>query len=229
MTIDYEILVKGNNLRFACGYCGLANLTLIKTPEGPIMFDVGHTVNRQGLVAGLKARGLTPADVPRVFLSHLHVDHVMNIGIFPYSTKVYVSRIEWEYAADPHPEDPWVPWLIREQLQKYDLQLIEGEGELVPGVRYFPVPGHTPGSMALDFDVKDKGRVVLAGDALKFPREMLQQGADHAFDSHENASASIRLMLSMADRIVPGHFPEMIRRGDTFLWDEPAELTLLIR
>ena len=70
---------------------------------------------------------------------------------------------------------------------------------------------------------------MLAGDALKFPREMLQQGADHAFDSHENASASIRLILSIADRIVPGHFSEMIRRGDTFLWDEPGELTLYMR
>ena len=229
MTVDYEILVKGNNLRFCCGYVGLANLTLLDTQEGPIMFDVGHTVNRQGLVSGLKERGLAPADVPRVFLSHLHVDHVMNIGIFPFSTKVYVSRAEWEYAANPHPEDPWMPWLIREQLQKYDLQLIEGEGELVPGARYFPVPGHTPGCMALSLDTSDKGRVVLAGDALKFPREMLQKGADHAFDSHENASASIELILSIADRIVPGHFPEMIRRGDTFLWDEPAELTLFIR
>ena len=229
MAVDYEILVKGNNVRLSCGYVGLANLTLLKTEGGPIMFDVGHTVNRQGLEAGLKARGLAPADVPQVFLSHLHVDHVMNIGIFPFSTKVYVSRAEWDYVANPHPEDPWVPWLIREQLQKYDLQLIEGEGELVSGVRYFPVPGHTPGCTALVFDTKDKGRVVLAGDALKFPREMLQQGADHAFDSHENASASIRLILSIADRIVPGHFPEMIRRGDTFLWDEPAELTLYMR
>lgn len=229
MTIDYEILVKGNNLRFSCGYCGLANLTLVKTELGPMMFDVGHTVNRQGLVAGLKARGLTPSDVPYVFLSHLHVDHVMNIGLFPFSTKVFVSRAEWDYAAEPHPDDPWVPWLIREQLQKYDLQLLDGEGELLPGLRYFPVPGHTPGCMALTFESGDRGRIVLAGDALKFPREMLQEGSDHAFDSHENASASIRKILAMADRIVPGHFPEMIRRGDTFLWDEPAELTLLIR
>lgn len=229
MTVDYEILVKGNNLRFSCGYCGMANLTLIETHAGPIMFDVGHIVNSKGLVDGLKGRGLTPAAVPRVFLSHLHVDHVMNIGMFPYSTKVYVSRAEWEYAANPHREDAWVPWLIREQLQKYDLQLVEGEGDLVPGVRYFPVPGHTPGSMALTFETRAKGRVVLAGDALKFPREMLQLGADHAFDSYENAAASIRLILSMADRIVPGHFPEMVRRNGTFLWDEPAELTLIIR
>jgi hypothetical protein len=35
--------------------------------------------------------------------------------------------------------------------------------------------------------------------------------------------------MSIADRIIPGHFPEMIRRGDTFLWDEPGELTLYMR
>src|SRR4051794_16407158 len=98
MAVDYEIIVKGNNLRLAGGYLGMTNLTLISTNDGYMLVDVGHTVNRQALVQALRDRGLTPKDIRRVFLSHLHNDHVMNIDLFPYSTEVFVSRAEFEYA-----------------------------------------------------------------------------------------------------------------------------------
>jgi len=55
----YDIIVKGNNLRLTDGYLGMTNLTLIKSNDGYILVDVGHTVNRQGLIRGLKERGLT--------------------------------------------------------------------------------------------------------------------------------------------------------------------------
>ena len=60
MAVDYEIIVKGNNLRLADGFLGMTNLTLIKTNDGYMLVDVGHTVNRQGLVRALKERGLNP-------------------------------------------------------------------------------------------------------------------------------------------------------------------------
>ena len=229
MAIDYEIVVKGNSIRLPEGFVGLANLTLVHTGEGPMLFDVGHAPNRDGLLAGLAQRGLKTADVPRVFLSHLHVDHVMNIGLFPFSTKVYVSRVEWDYVGNPNEKDPFIPWLIREQLEKYDLNLIDGEGEFEPGLTYIGLPGHTPGCTALVLDTADKGRVVLAGDALKFPKEMIRQVSDHAFDSLENSAKSIKKILSIADRIVPGHFSEFVREGDHFTWEEPAQMNLLIR
>jgi N-acyl homoserine lactone hydrolase len=229
MAIDYEIFVKGNSCSLPEGFIGLANLTLVHTGEGPMMFDVGHTVNRVGLVDGLAARGLRRSDVRRVFLSHLHIDHVMNIDLFPFSTRVYVSRADWEYAASPNPEDQFVPWLIREQLAKYDLVLLDGEGELEPGLRYLAVPGHTPGCLALDLDTADKGRVVIAGDAIKFPRELMTHRVDLAFDTPEHAARSIEAIKAIADRIVPGHFAEFIRRGDQFIWDDVAAVILRIR
>lgn len=229
MAIDYDIVVKGNSLRLSEGYLAFANLTLIHTEEGPMMFDVGHAVNRECLVNGLARRGLEPCDIPRVFLSHLHFDHVNNIDLFPYATTVFVSRAEWDYAEKPHKDDPFVPWLVREQLQKYNLILLEGSGELDPGLRYIPAPGHTPGCTALVFDTKDKGRVVIAGDAIKFPIEMLKCASDHAFDTLETASRTIKHLVSIADRIVPGHFCEMVRQDGTFVWDDVTELHLVVR
>lgn len=229
MAVDYEIIVKGNNLRLEGGYLGMTNLTLINTNDGYMLVDVGQTVNRQGLVAALKQRGLTPKDIRRVFLSHLHNDHVMNIDLFPYSTEVFVSRTEFEYAANPHPEDPWIPWMVREQLSKYQLKLLDGAGEFQSDIRYVPAPGHTPGCYALILDTAKKGRVVVAQDAVKFPKEALNQRVDHAFDTQERAAATIKMLLPLADRLIPGHFMEMYRENGTFTWDDTMEFPLVIR
>lgn len=229
MTVDYDIVVKGNNLRLADGFLGMTNLTLIKGNDGYILVDVGHTVNRQGLVKGLKQRGLVPADIRRVFLSHLHNDHVMNIDLFPFSTEIFVSRAEWNYVANPHPDDPWVPWMVREQLEKYNLKLLDGAGEFQSGIRYVPAPGHTPGCYALILDTTHKGRVVIAQDAIKFPKEALNARVDHAFDTQERASETIRMLLPLADRLIPGHFMEMYRADGTFTWDDTMDFNLLVR
>lgn len=225
----YEIIVKGNNLRLADGYLGMTNLTLIKGNDGYILVDVGHTVNRLALERALAARGLKPKDIRRVFLSHLHNDHVMNIDLFPYSTEVFVSRTEFEYAASPHPDDPWIPWMVREQMSKYKLHLLDGPGEFQSGIRYVPAPGHTPGCYALILDTADKGRVVVAQDAIKFPKEALNGRVDHAFDTQERAAETIKMLLPLADRLIPGHFNEMYRENGSFTWDGTMEFPLVIR
>jgi N-acyl homoserine lactone hydrolase len=229
MSIDYAIVVPGNNLRLEEGFLGLANATLVFCPEGPILFDVGHYVTRPALLARLRRQGLEPADVKAVFLSHLHFDHCHNIDLFP-EAKVMVSRREWDYVGSPHKEDLFVPWLIREQLRGHDLALIEAEGPIAPGVRAIATPGHTPGSYALVLESEAKGRVVLAGDAIKYAKEALSGRCDMAFDSIEAGSASIARILETADRIVPGHFPELIRqKNGGFLWEQSAPFSLLVR
>jgi glyoxylase-like metal-dependent hydrolase (beta-lactamase superfamily II) len=226
--VTYEIIVKGNNIRLKTGYLAMTNLTLIQTHKGPLLVDVGHTVNRQALVAELATRGLKPSDVPRIFLSHLHVDHVLNIDLFPFSTEVFVSRAEWEYAANPHPDDPWIPWMVREQLSKYRLHLLDGPGEFQKDIRYLPAPGHTPGCYALLLQTRE-AQVVVAQDALKFPKEALNKRVDHSFDTQERAAETIRHLLGLADRIIPGHFMEMYKCDGTFTWDDVMELPIIMR
>lgn len=228
MELDYDIIVKGNNLRLKEGFLGLANATLVFCANGPLLFDVGHYVTRPALLSGLKRHGVEPEDVRAVFLSHLHFDHCHNIDLFP-GAKVHVSRREWDYAADPHAEDLFVPWMIREQLQRQDLALLDGEGRIGPGMRYFPVPGHTPGSYALALETSEKGRVVLAGDAIKYAKEAITGCCDMAFDTVAHGSESIERILSVADRIVPGHFPELVKTERGFVWQEAAEFSLQVR
>lgn len=227
MTIGYDVIVKGNHLIFQGGFFGLANITLVSTPDGPVLFDVGHICNRPALIAGLARHGMAPGDIRAVFLSHLHFDHCYNIDLFP-DARVFVSRREWDYAKSPHENDPFIPWLIHEQLAKHTVEFLDGEGRIGEGVRYFPAPGHTPGCYALELDTA-KGRVVLAGDAIKYAREVVTCRCDMPFDTVESGTATIKHILERADRIVPGHFPELVKGENGFEWNEAAELNLLVR
>ena len=227
MTVTYDIIVGGNNLSLCDGFLGLANVTLVHSPGGLLLFDTGHYVNRSLLLAGLARHGVEPADVKTVFLSHLHFDHCLNIDLFP-TAAVYVSRAEWDYAAAPNPKDLFIPWMIREKLEEYDLNLIEGEGSLCEGIRYFPTPGHTPGSYSLVLET-ETGPAVLAGDAVKYVKEILTGVSDMPFGTVEDSRKSISRVTDLAERIVPGHFPELVKRKGRFVWDEGSEFNLVIR
>jgi glyoxylase-like metal-dependent hydrolase (beta-lactamase superfamily II) len=229
MTVEYDIVVRGNNLRLKDDFLGIANVTLIRSAGGPLLFDTGGYVSRLGLVKALKDRGLEPEDIRLVFLSHLHFDHSHNIDLFRRA-KVLVSRAEWDYAGASHPKDLFMPWGIHEQLAKHDLELIDGEGMLDNGLSFYPVPGHTPGCYALELMSDKYGRVVVAGDAIKYAKEAVARCCDTAFDTIEHGTESICKILDRADRIVPGHFQELIRQKDgAFGWQDMAPFELYLR
>jgi glyoxylase-like metal-dependent hydrolase (beta-lactamase superfamily II) len=229
MTIRYELLLHGNNLSFHGGFFGFCNVVLVWVDENtPLLFDTGHYCVRKGLLKGLADRGLSPAKIPHIFLSHLHFDHCHNLDLFP-NAKVWVSQTELDYAAQPAADDTNVPWKIHELLKDMDVRIIDGDGVVLPGIEHFAVPGHTPGSQALRFRNTEGKLVVLAGDAVKYPKEIIAEGSDLVFDTKANASASIRKISQQADVIVPGHFSSLFKRDGRWLWDEPGSLEILIR
>jgi N-acyl homoserine lactone hydrolase len=226
--IDYDVLITGNNLAYADGALGISSVVLVSTAEGPLLFDVGHYGNRPALLRGLARHGLRPADVPRVMLSHLHWDHSLNIDLFP-GAEILVGRRELKYARAPHPEDSYLPWGILEELGRRRVTELHGPTELGPGLEAFPAPGHTPGLYALALETADRGRVVLASDAIKYPKEVMTGVGDLVLDTVVASSTSIAAILARADRIVPGHFVEMRKVGNTWTWDQPAPFDLRLR
>lgn len=225
--VNYKILVKGNNFKFVEGSIGFANLVLVESADGLILFDTGHYNNRGMLLKALADANLEPGDISAVVLSHLHYDHSINVDLFP-KAHVYLSQREWDYAESPNPDDKFIPWKIRDLLGEYQLTLIDGDRDIAKGVHFFQTPGHTPGSAALALETR-QGTVVLAGDAIKYPKEILLKRPDMAFDSQENGTKSISKIMDMADVIVPGHFGELCRCEEQFVWEEDAVLSLVAR
>lgn len=135
--------------------------------------DVFHLDPGEPLLASLAEQGLTAADIDTVVLSHLHFDHaggattVDNHGklkpTFPKARYV-VQRLEWETAVGNAPElkgsyplDNLLP--LKEAGQ---LDLIEGDAEIVPGLSGWQTPGHTKGHQSLVLNTGKETLVYLA-------------------------------------------------------------------
>lgn len=109
--------------------------------------------SRFDLLSSLREHGLTPADITDVILTHLHFDHaggstvVDNGEVRPLFSRAryYVQREHWNAALNPTERDrasffpdDYLP------LQRYgQLELLEGEGEIFPGISVRLVHGHT--------------------------------------------------------------------------------------
>ncbi|MEM6422677.1 MAG: MBL fold metallo-hydrolase, partial [Pseudomonadota bacterium] len=162
-----------------------------------------------------------------VFLSHLHFDHVWNLDLLPQAV-VMVSGAELAYADAPHPEDDLIPEGLLDRLAARGVEAIDGEAPLAPGLTAIPAPGHTPGHYAAEV-ATTAGAVLLACDAIKYPKEVMARQCDLAFDTLETGTATITRLLERADRLVPGHAPEMHRVAHGWSWDSAAEFPLMVR
>jgi glyoxylase-like metal-dependent hydrolase (beta-lactamase superfamily II) len=142
---------------------------VIEHDIGPIVIDTGagskesakfydiYGIENRGtaLEAGLAAVGVTPADVALVIDTHLHFDHAggntyRDAGgrvqlTFPKARYV-VQAGEYHYAthtnertAGSYFDHNYVPV---QEAGRFDL--IDGEREVVAGIRVIPTPGHTP-------------------------------------------------------------------------------------
>jgi len=105
------------------------------------------------LLEQLAARGVTPEQVDFVINTHLHFDHCgwntrragdRVVPTFPRARYV-VQRGELEHARQPTERDraSYLPENFEPVAAAGQWWEVEGEVELVPGVRVVPVPGHT--------------------------------------------------------------------------------------
>lgn len=134
-------------------------------PEGqriadPIVFKVPRPMRGQ-----LEEIGIAPSGVDYLALSHLHVDHVGNIDLFPGAT-VLLQEAEYDAGFGPDAE---ALTLIPETYAALDRDKVHklsgdhdvfGDGTVV----LVALPGHTPGHQGLLVTLKEAGPILLATD-----------------------------------------------------------------
>lgn len=190
---------------------------LIVHPKGSLMWDTGlndelaalpdgkqfspnfHMRLKKPLAAQLKEAGIAPESVTFMGLSHMHFDHIGNVGLFPKAT-LLMQKEEYESAFGPDAakygnDQKNYPTLAANPNQQLSGDHdVFGDGSVV----IKRVPGHTPGHQTLFLKLKKTGNIVLSGDMAHFTKNWEQRRVpSFNFDKE----ASVIAMNEMADFI----------------------------
>lgn len=166
-----------------------ASPTSVLIRDGGLNILVDSGANKEKLLEALTKEGLKPEDIDIVFLTHYHLDHILNIRLFPDkdildSETIYSDDKEIEYSGN------------------------------IPGTKIaiIKTPGHSDEHCSLLVETK-KGNVVIAADVFwwmdseeqKIDRESLIVHEDEYASNMEKLIESRKKILEIADYIIPGH------------------------
>jgi len=181
-----KLLVQGYARKRGKNYQATPNTTLVVDSGKRIIVDPG--CNPQKLLAGLANAGLKPKDIDFVFLTHYHVDHVLNVRLFPDA-----------------------PVLDKDKVYKGDLEYFYKDK--IPGtqVEVVPTPGHAKEHACLLVNTAE-GVIAVAGDLWwwedgkqKTDAKSLLSLKDPSVTDYAVMLKSRRKILQRADWVIPGH------------------------
>ena len=167
-----EGYVSGEDFGRSC-----STITLIKDKNLNIIVDPGTAESQELIKEKLKDEGLTIEDIDIVILTHSHIDHFRNIGMFPNAKSI----------------DFWGCW-------EGDI-LKESDGKITEDISFIKTPGHSKDSITVLVKTEN-GLIAICGDV--FWKKNFPENDLYANDK-EKLTESRKKLLEIADYIIPGH------------------------
>lgn len=152
---------------------------LIFDGDNIIISDPGILESQQILIDTLAKENLTVNDITHVFITHSHMDHYRNIGMFPDAKAIDYWGIWHGGKCDDLPDD----------LSK-DIKIIKTPGHNYDGLTMLVKTG--------------KGAIAIVGDLWWSSRG---PSFDKFASDMEALNESRKKVLEQADYIIPGHGP----------------------
>jgi glyoxylase-like metal-dependent hydrolase (beta-lactamase superfamily II) len=166
---------------------------------------------------GLQNFGLNLNDIRIVIHTHLMYDHCANSKSLPKAEFV-VQKKEVDFAFDPHPM--FAGAYQRNLFEGLSFQVIDGDHELLPGIKVLLTPGHSPGGQSVAVTTS-AGVAIITGFCCTNENFLPQKNQAWMTDVtpevippgiHTDmlqAYESILRIRNLADIIIPFHDPHM--------------------
>jgi glyoxylase-like metal-dependent hydrolase (beta-lactamase superfamily II) len=188
------------------------NCLVINTGDHLLLADTGMGAGAAPgtgkLAQNLRAAGIEPQDIDVVIITHGHGDHIGgSVGdegepTFP-NARYVMRREEWDFwtsEANLAQMDEERSSFVRAKFLPLQdqLDLIDQEVKVLPGIRAIPALGHTPGHMAVVVSSGSEQLLYLS-DAVIFPFQLEHPDWYPIFDlAPEQAAATRRRLLEWA-------------------------------
>ncbi len=151
---------------------------VIDHPEARVLVDTGMTelhpavADMDPRLTPLSEQALDLAGIDIVVNTHLHFDHCGGNHLFA-GKPIYVQRTELDDARskDDYTIDAWV------EAPGVEYLAVDGELELLPGLRLVPAPGHTRGLQVVVVETGERPLVV-GGDVATSHGELDEPSSD---------------------------------------------------
>lgn len=197
------VAVEGNGHKILVD-TGIRSLEWVKKYLGD-QYDVLQEED-ETMEGALKQIGWSPEDVDIVVNTHLHYDHVGCNHLFK-NARCYVQRSEWECAFNPvenqkcfYFEDLYGWSAVRYPQWKF----VDGEYELLPGIRLIPLGGHTVGSQGVLVNTEE-GTVCLAGDTAGLSENLWENVLPNIMCDCDSGYRALEIIRTRADYFIPYH------------------------
>ncbi len=152
-------------------------ITLVRDKDLVMVVDPGVLESQKMLIDALKKEGLSTEDINVVCITHSHIDHYRNIGMFPKA-----KTLEFYGLWHKNTVKDW-------------------EEQFTEDIKIIKTPGHDKTSITLLVKT-NKGSVAICGDV--FWKENFPEIDEYA-DEPEKLNESRKKVLEIANYIIPGH------------------------
>jgi glyoxylase-like metal-dependent hydrolase (beta-lactamase superfamily II) len=205
----------------------------IEGPTKKIIVDTGDTAEElasRGLTGkkdlqlpedALGKLGLKPSDIDIVIVTHLHPDHIALAHKYTRA-KFIVQRRELAEALYPHPIGAPTYKPFNKSFKPYEnlnYEVIEGDKEIVDGIKVLLTPGHTPGTQSVAIETVNGLAVIFGGCTVMenfYPTKVVREKwplivSGILYNPVEAYDSMVRIK-EMAKIIIPIHAADFVNK-----------------